>query len=320
MRAERRLRNGLIKMKKKQGILILGATGMLGHTLVHDFSRRDQFTVYATARNLNRLSQWFTSEQLYRIHSPVDADDFASVTRVLAEVRPEVVINCIGVIKQLNAARDPLACIAINALFPHRLAKECERIGARMIHISSDCVFTGKKGRYIESDFPDGDDLYGRTKLLGEVDYPLAVTLRTSIIGHELNSHVSLIDWFLAQTERVKGFTRAIYSGFPTVEMARIIAEVVIPRPELHGLYHVSSAPISKYDLLCLVQEHYAKTIEIEPYDGFFCDRSLDSSRFRAATGYVPPTWEEMVARMYVGWMSDVKGFNIPQEVSRVQE
>lgn len=288
---------------KKKNVLILGATGMLGHTLLRDLSRREQFEVHATARSRNGLPRWFSPELLTRIHTPVDADDFESVARVLAEVRPEVVINCIGVIKQLAAAKDPLACITINALFPHRLAKECARIDAQLIHVSTDCVFSGNKGGYEENDFPDCDDLYGRTKLLGEVDYPHAVTLRTSIIGHELHSSVSLIDWFLAQEGRVKGFTHAIYSGFPTVEMARIIAEVVIPRPDLCGLYHVSSAPISKYDLLCLVREEYGKTIEIDPDDSIVCDRSLDSSRFRAVTGYVPPTWEEMVQRMHAEWL-----------------
>lgn len=300
-------------------ILIFGATGMLGHTLVHDFSRRDHLAVHATARSREGLSRWFPPEIVERIHTPVDADDFTSVVRVLEKVRPEVVINCIGVIKQLDAAKDPMACITINALLPHRLAKACEGIGARLIHISTDCVFSGKKGGYVESDFPDCDDLYGRTKLLGEVDYPHAVTLRTSIIGHELNSRVSLIDWFLSQEGKVKGFTKAIYSGFPTVEMARIIAEIVIPRPELRGLYHVSSAPISKYELLSLVKKCYDKTIEIEPDDGFVCERSLDSSRFRAITGYVPPTWEEMVARMHEGRMFGEKGSNHPQEVSSVQ-
>ena len=305
---------------KKVKVLILGATGMLGHTLLHDFSRREGLAVHASARSREGLSRWFPPEIAERIHTPVDADDFASVARVLEEVRPEVVINCIGVIKQLAAAKDPLACIMINALFPHRLAKACAGIGARLIHISTDCVFSGKKGGYVESDFPDCDDLYGRTKLLGEVDYPHAVTLRTSIIGHELNSSVSLIDWFLAQQGRVKGFTKAIYSGFPTVEMARIIAEIVIPRPELCGLYHVSSAPISKYDLLVLVRKEYGKTIEIEADDGFVCERSLDSSRFRASTGYVPPPWEEMVKRMHEGGMSGEKGLKNFQEVSSVQK
>lgn len=288
--------------KQSKNILILGATGMLGYTLLRTFFKRNDLSVHATCRSSDGLSRWFT-QGVERIYGEVDAGNFDSVRQVLTAVRPDVVINCIGVIKQLAGAKDPLQCIEINALFPHRLARACQTVGARLIHISTDCVFSGKQGRYVEGDFPDCDDLYGRTKLLGEVDYPHAVTLRTSIIGHELHGRVSLIDWFLGQEGRVRGFTRAIYSGFPTVEMARIIAEVVIPRPELSGLYHVSSEPISKYDLLCLVREAYGKAIEIEPYDDFVCDRSLDSSRFRAATGYAPPSWPELVARMHGEWL-----------------
>lgn len=280
-------------------ILILGTTGMLGHTLLKKLSELDNLDVYATSRSRNGLSQWFKQDIAGRIYCPVDANKFDSVQRVLAEIMPDVVINCIGVIKQLAGAKNPLQCIEINALFPHRLAQACQVVGSRLIQISTDCVFSGKKGMYVEDDIPDCDDLYGRTKLLGEVDYPHAVTLRTSIIGHELHGSVSLIDWFLAQKGRVRGFTKAIYSGFPTVELARIIAEIIIPRPDLSGLYHVSSEPISKYDLLCLVREIYGKTIEVEPYDDFICDRSLDSCRFSEVTGYLPPLWPELVTMMY---------------------
>jgi dTDP-4-dehydrorhamnose reductase len=280
-------------------ILILGATGMLGHTLVSVLSARPELTVHSTARKREGLDLWFSPNLVARIHTPVEADNFDSVLRALGDVRPDVVINCIGVIKQLATAKDPLLTIPLNSLFPHRLALACRAAGARLIHISTDCVFSGHNGGYVESDPPDAEDLYGRSKLLGEIDYAPAITLRTSIIGHELKDHVSLVDWFLAQTGKVRGFTRAIYTGFPTVEMARIIAEFVIPRPELSGLYHVSSDPICKYDLLCLVRERYRKEIGIEPYDGFVCDRSLDSTRFRTATGYTPPTWPEMIDSMW---------------------
>lgn len=283
-------------------ILVLGATGMLGHMLLRTFSHRSDFVVHATTRSREGLSRWFAPELLGRIHTSINADKFDSVVGVLEDVHPDVVINCIGVIKQLDAAKDPGACIEINALFPHCLAKACDEIGARLIHISTDCVFSGKKGMYKEDDFPDCDDLYGRTKLLGEVDYPNAVTLRTSIVGHELSSNVSLVDWFLSQKGSVKGFVNAIYSGFPTVEMARIIAEVVIPRPDLAGLYHLSSEPISKYDLLKLVAQEYDKDIGINPFEDFHCDRSLDSTRFRDATGYEPPNWAELVKMMHVGY------------------
>lgn len=174
-----------------------------------------------------------------------------------------------------------------------------------MIHISTDCVFSGTKGNYTESDVSDATDLYGRTKYLGEVEYPHCVTLRTSIIGHELRTDLSLVDWFLNQTGTVKGFTKAIYTGFPTVEMERIITNHVIPNEDLRGTYHVSSAPISKYDLLSLVKSVYRKQIDIEKFDNFVLDRSLDSSKFQLVTGYKPPSWDTMVEDMYADFMKE---------------
>jgi dTDP-4-dehydrorhamnose reductase len=183
-------------------------------------------------------------------------------------------------------------------MLPHRLARLCDLAGARLVHVSTDCVFSGTKGMYTESDFPDANDLYGRSKYLGEVDYPNAITLRTSIIGHELEGARSLLCWFLAQSNSVRGFTKAVFSGVPTVEMARIIRDFVLPRPELHGLYHVSVAPISKYELLKLVAQTYGTLTAIEPSDQVVIDRSLDSTRFRASTGYRPPAWPELVRTM----------------------
>lgn len=280
-------------------ILILGATGMLGHTLFTRLAGRENCHVHATARTLKGLGAWFSPQHLARIHGSVDASDFDSILRVFAEVKPDVVINCIGIIKQLPVAQDPLIAIGINALFPHRLALACKASGARLIHISTDCVFKGDRGNYTEDDPVDADDLYGRSKFLGEVLDPHCVTLRTSIIGHELQGTLGLVDWFLAQQGKVRGFTRAIYTGFPTVEMEHIIAEHVIPNRNLSGLHQVSSAPISKYDLLQLVATQYGKQIAIERHDEFVCDRSLNSSRFRTMTGYTPPAWPLMVAAMW---------------------
>ncbi len=284
-------------MKNKR-LVILGATGMLGHTLFERFSGSGGFDVHATARSGDGLSVFFPPRLVERIKTGVDADDFDSVIRAVEELRPDVVINCIGIIKQSQLAKDPLTSIAVNSLFPHRLAHLCGAAGARLIHISTDCVFDGSKGNYKEDDLSDAEDLYGRTKFLGEVAYPHCVTMRTSIIGHELKGKYGLIDWFLSQEGKVRGFTKAIYSGFPTVEMARIIGEYVIPNEGISGLYHVSSDPISKYDLLKLVAKRYEKKIEIERYDDFHCDRSLDSSRFRGATGYKPPSWPELIDGM----------------------
>ena len=289
-------------MQKK--VLILGGTGMLGHMLFKQLSLQKNLDVYATVRTSSGLSLWFSPDLVKKIRTDVDADNFDTVIRVFASIHPDIVINCIGLIKQLPIASDPLAAITINSLLPHRISMICRSAGARMIHISTDCVFDGAKGDYTEQDPSDAKDLYGRSKFLGEVEYPHCITLRTSIIGHELKGKLGLIEWFLAQEGKVRGFTHAIYSGFPTIEFARIITDYILPNPELAGVYHVSSDPISKYDLLKLVARKYDKKIEIEPYDDFRQDRSLDSSLFRRLTGYMPPSWPELVDKMHQDFIS----------------
>lgn len=281
----------------KMKVLILGASGMLGHALLRWFANRDDFDVSGSVRSVT--SQRLLPAPLQDcVFVGIDVQNTESLRRLFAETRPSVVINCVGLIKQLALANDHVAAISINALLPHQLAGLCEAIGARLVHISTDCVFAGSKGMYREEDSSDARDLYGRSKYLGEVDYPHATTLRTSIIGHELQTAHGLIEWFLAQRGSVRGFTRAIFSGLPTVELARVIGERVIPRTHLRGLYHVSAAPISKYDLLRLVAEVYGRDIIIQPDDELAVDRSLDSTRFRAATGYEPPSWSELVGAM----------------------
>jgi len=284
---------------KTTRILILGASGMLGHTLFSEFAKHSDINVYATARNNDLLKKILPAYLLKSIIKNIDAESINSIHELIKKVKPEIVINCIGIIKQLPEANNHIISININALFPHKLALLCKDHGARLIHFSTDCVYSGEKGNYSEENFPDAKDLYGKTKYLGEVDYPHCITLRTSIIGHELSRKVGLVEWFLSQEEKINGFTNAIYSGFPTVEMARILYEYVIPNKDLYGLYHVSSSPISKYNLLRLISGTYGGKIVIEPYDKFHCDRSLDSTRFRNDTGYIPPSWKELVEKMY---------------------
>jgi dTDP-4-dehydrorhamnose reductase len=225
----------------------------------------------------------------------VDALIFDEVSRALASIQPDVVINCIGLVKQNPVSGDPLQSIQLNALLPHRVSLICRTAKIRMIHISTDCVFSGRKGNYTEADQSDAEDLYGRSKFLGEVSYPHCVTLRTSIIGRELHSHHGLIEWFLAQQGSIQGFRKAIYSGFTTDELSQIILKHVAPRSDLSGVYHVSSDPISKYELLLLAKEAFHHSVDIVPSDTFKCDRSLDSTRFRQITGYRPPSWPEMI-------------------------
>ena len=201
-------------------------------------------------------------------------------------------------------ANDHIESLAINSLLPHRLSNYCAMVGARLIHFSTDCVYSGATGQYVETDHADAHDLYGRTKYLGEVDYANAITLRTSIIGHELTSAHSLIDWFLSQTSEVKGFRRAIFSGLPTTEVARVLRDFVIPNSRLRGLYHLSVDPISKFDLLQLVANAYDKAIKIIPDDEVVIDRSLNSRKFRNATGFVPKPWAQLVEEMHHDFQS----------------
>jgi len=284
-------------MNKKK-ILVLGAGGMLGHMLFSKLSGSEDMDVYGTVRNKDKIVGLLDVALCSRVIENVDANDFASIQRTISEIKPDITINCIGIIKQLPGSNDPVTAIGINSLLPHKIAGICAGAGCRLIHFSTDCVFDGKKGNYSEADAPTAADLYGRTKFLGEVAGQNCLTIRTSIIGHELGTHYGLIEWFLAQKKTVSGYRKAIFSGFPTVEIARILSEYVIPDGGLNGLCQVSSEPISKFDLLKLVAKVYGKDIEIVPSDAVDENRSLDSDRFRRITGYKPPEWETLIEDM----------------------
>lgn len=276
-------------------VLVLGITGMLGNAVLKVFAQEGQYEVWGTLR-VSSDRRYFSDHLQSHLITGVDVLDHDGLVSVLERVRPTVVINCVGLIKQLADAKNPLTALPINAMLPYRLAKLCALIGARLIHISTDCVFSGRKGAYIESDQSDAEDLYGKSKFIGELhDLAHAITLRTSIIGHELRSANALLDWFLSQTGEVKGFSKAIFSGLPTVELARVIRDFVLPQPHLYGLYHVSAKPISKLELLKLVAAEYGKNIRIVPDQSLVIDRSLNSDRFTKATGYVAPQWSELV-------------------------
>jgi len=279
-------------------VLVLGASGMLGNAVLRSFCASPAYAVFGSVRSASVLSQ--LPKALHdRLIGGVSVDNLDGLLELFNRVRPDVVINCVGVVKQLAEADDPLAALPINSLLPHRLLRACKMMDARLIHISTDCVFAGTKGMYREEDVADARDLYGVSKLLGEVDDAHAVTLRTSLIGHELNSAHGLLNWFLAQKGRVKGFTRAIFSGLPTVELARVLRDVVIPHPELRGVLHVAAEPISKHDLLTLIASVYQVSIDIQPDGALVIDRSLDATRFRELTGYVAPGWPELVRAMH---------------------
>ena len=228
-----------------------------------------------------------------------DITDLDVLNRTLEKAKPEAVINCVGIIKQLNKSTEDTRIRRVNAEFPHQLAKQCEKLGTRLIHFSTDCVFAGSKGNYLEEDPADATDIYGKTKHLGEVTDRHCVTIRSSVIGHEIDSNLSLLSWFLSQHgTTIKGYTNAIYSGFTTIEMAKIVERILTQHQSLFGLWQVASEPISKYDLLKLCQSKLGWKGTIEPDDSFVCDRSLNGERFKLATGYEPPNWEKMITEL----------------------
>lgn len=278
-------------------ILVLGATGMLGHKLMQMLPVKHEI-IGTLRRSVESVARY---EMLSHdcLIGGVDTNDFDKVIQIVSKIRPQFIINCVGIIKQLEAASNPLISISINSLLPHKLAKLCRACDAYLIHISTDCVFSGNKGMYKETDVPDATDLYGRTKLLGEVSGPNCLTLRTSIIGRELESRNGLIEWFLQTDQKeVRGFRKAIYTGFTTIEIARVIQSVMEAPRNLTDVYHVSSDPISKHDLLLLAREAFGVSTTIIPTDTPAIDRSLDSARFRQEMSYIPPSWESMIHEM----------------------
>ena len=275
-------------------ILILGGDGMLGHQLLQSWEDRHDVKV-----TLRRPLAAYAGYGLFSDANSVtgvDATDNAKVRAVVARFLPEAVVNCVGIVKQRSEAKAAIPSIEINSLLPHRLLEVCQEHGARLVHMSTDCVFSGRTGGYRETDIPDPVDLYGRSKLLGEVAEAPGLTVRTSIIGLELSRFSGLVEWFLSQRGMIRGFRRAIYTGFTTRELARVIEHALVDHPRLHGVWQVASAPINKHDLLVGLAARLGRTdVEIVPDDTFACDRSLRQDAFEAETGYRPPSWDAML-------------------------
>lgn len=283
-------------------VLILGATGMLGYSLFRNLADYPQLNVTGTVRSLSGNACFFDKLQAPLLKN-IDVTDLSNIEYAIQQAKPDVVVNCIGLIKQNDIAKQHVAAIEINALLPHQLAALCDQYRARLIHFSTDCVFDGLQGLYQENDLPTATDLYGKSKYLGEVNYGRHLTLRTSIIGHELNSAVSLVDWFLSQHGEVNGFSKAIFSGLPTCYIAKLLAEKILTDTNLNGLYHLSVEPIDKFSLISLVAEIYGKSIIINQSQQLMIDRSLDSCRLRRAIDFNPPSWRELVEFMHSDYM-----------------
>lgn len=271
---------------------------MLGSAMFRILVEAENLQVIGSLRT-SAYRKYFPASMQQSLYSGVDVRCTDDLATFIADHRPDVIINCIGLVKQLSSSKDPLQAITINSLLPHRLACMCQLANARLIHFSTDCVFSGSKGSYTESNLSDAEDLYGKSKFLGEVSSLQAVTVRTSIIGHELESKNGLIDWFLSTSGSIKGFRKMIFSGLPTNELAGIVRDYILKDESLHGVYHVSARPISKFQLLSIVADVYGKEIQIDPDDKVVIDRSLVSTQFRELTGYSPPEWGDLVQSMF---------------------
>lgn len=284
-------------------ILIAGASGMIGSTLFRVLSKNSNNQIYGLIRKPNFESFYKDINRNYLIYrnNYVSAD---LMVNIFEEIRPDVVINCIGITKHLASSENPLEIIPINSLLPHQINALCRLIGARFIQISTDCVFSGVKGLYKEEDPPDALDLYGRSKVIGEVIDNHAITIRTSTIGPELCTNYGLFNWFLAQNQSCKGYKNAFFSGFPTNVLAEIIEKYVIERPDLRGLYHIASQPINKFDLLSLIRSKFKKDIELIPDSTIQIDRSLSGFKFSSETGFTSPSWIELIESMHTDFIS----------------
>jgi dTDP-4-dehydrorhamnose reductase len=281
-------------------VLILGGSGMLGHKMFQVLGRRFPET-YATVRT-SQSADLLKSVGLYDeqwVIEGIDVLDPVAMSSLVAKLHPDVIINCVGIVKQREQASDSIASIKTNSLLPHQLSGMCQETGARLIHFSTDCVFDGVKGAYTEEDVSNATDLYGRSKFLGETSANSSLTLRSSIIGRELASYDSLLEWFLAQNHgQVKGFKKALYAGITTNQMARLVGDLIEGHPELSGMYQVSGPWISKYDLLMIVRDKFNLEIEIEPDNEVAIDRTLVGDKFEAATGIKQPGWTEMIEEL----------------------
>jgi dTDP-4-dehydrorhamnose reductase len=279
-----------------QKVVVLGAHGMLGHVLALEMRERSDIDLLVTTRS-NREIDSPLLDEISSIH--LDAMSEPDIKRVVEYVRPDAVINCIGVVKQRPEAHDPVVSLKINSLFPHLVANACAQVNARMIHVSTDCVFDGRKGSYVEEDLTNATDLYGRSKALGEVfEHQHTLTIRTSIIGHELASRLGLLEWALSQDDPIAGYESVLFSGLSTVELSRLIIEEIVQPKVRAGLFHVAGPKISKADLLKEIYLCYGKGNDINRVGSPNLDRSLNSDRWTEITGYTPPSWRLMLEHM----------------------
>ena len=280
-------------------ILILGGSGMLGHQIIKGCINRN-LDWHTIVRSDTKIIDYFGESIKDRISKISDIKNIIEISNIINTIKPNYIINCIGVVKQSFLAKNYIESISINSLLPHQLEEICFQNNSKLIHISTDCVFDGLKGNYNESDVSDATDLYGQSKYLGEIQNRSGLTVRTSIIGHEITEQThGLVDWFLGQNDNVNGFTKAIFSGLTTLELSNVIIDIIIPQNLPGGLYQVASEPINKFELLNIINKVYCKNLTITPKSNLKLDRSLNASNFNTLTGYNCPQWFQLIQEMH---------------------
>lgn len=273
-------------MEQVKKVLIIGSKGMAGHLIYQYFKEFSEFAVVDIARGTDS-------------HTPayqLDVTNFDLLSEVIRKEKPDYLINCVGVLNK-DAEDHPDKSILLNSYFPHFLARLGTEQGFKVIHISTDCVFNGKKGGYTESSEKDGIGFYAQTKALGEITYGNHLTLRTSIIGPELKDNgIGLFHWFMQQDGTIKGYTQAYWTGVTTLELAKAIIEAI--KQNISGLHHlVNAGKISKYDLVGLFKKVFNKeSVFITPYDGYKVDKSL--LKTNNEFDYSVASYEDMVEEM----------------------
>ncbi len=281
-------------------ILILGSNGLLGNTITKYFLQKEDIQTYATIRDYSKL-ELFNNKYHKNFLIINDILDFEETKKTLKKIKPDILINCLGITNKENLLKPSQIenCISINSLFPHMLQRICLELGTRIIHFSSDCIFSGRKGFYSENDIPDPPDIYGKSKLLGELNYENTLTIRKSVIGHELVSKKGLLEWFLAQKDFVHGYKNVIFSGLTVLELARVIDNYVLPRRDLKGILNLAGESISKFDLLKIIADIYKKSAQIIPNEKIQINRTLNGSQFNNLTGYKMKSWPSLIRSMY---------------------
>ena len=268
---------------------------MLGHMLVRVLSEHHQ-VIGTTSSKYDSKSPLARILDKANWIDQVDVRNWQTVESAINHSKPNVLINCVGVIKQKMDSGNIMDAILINSLVPHQLAATCEKLDIRFIHFSTDCVFEGTPGIKYTSYTPNATDLYGTTKRLGEVNYAPAITLRTGFVGRQLSGAEGLFEWVLSQKGKaVSGYQNAIYSGLTTMALSRVIQQVIEVQPTLSGLYQVASNRINKFDLITQLNESLQLDLSIAKNTEFMCDRSMDGTEFTNSTNIQIPSWEEML-------------------------